>query len=287
MKFTSPNRQQLTLLGAIFTALALVGYAWFYHFQPLSDFANQLALNIITILCALICAILLTLISTFYESGEPSRTIWIHFALALWMWTIGEIIWAIYNMVVGEVPTVTLADGVWMLGYVFLTVAITMQFRLVMFDKSHQPIRIAIGVWILAILITFAILILTNSQSFSEEFLTYFYPVGDFAIGLSSVVLVIAFSRGMLARIWLGLFVFAISDALYAWATSSGLYVYEPPAGNSITLIVDLTYLLAYLAVAWGAFQQYLALRFGASISERDTKPHRSPRKQQTKSPVN
>jgi hypothetical protein len=273
MKPTSLNRQQLTLLGAVFTAIALIGYIWFYQFQPFGDFVDQLALNIITVLCALVCAIVLTLISTFYERGEPSRIIWINFALALWMWTIGEIIWAIYNMAVGEVPIVSLADGVWILGYVFFTIAISTQYRLVMFNKSNKPILIAVGVWIFAVLLTLAILILTMSQSFSEEFLTYFYPVGDFVIGLSSVILVIVFHRGALARPWLGLFVFALSDGLYAWAIISGVYAYEPPSGNLITLIVDLTYILAYLAVAWGAFQQYLTLRFGAVIPGPDTKP--------------
>jgi len=268
MKLTALNRQQLTLPGIVFTALALVGYVWFYHFQPFSDFVNQLALNIITVLCALVCAIILTLISTFYERGEPSRTIWINFSFALWIWTIGEVIWAIYNMTVGDVPIVSLADGFFMLGYVFFTIAITTQFRLVMFDKSKKTIWIAVGVWMLAILLTLAILILTRSQSFSEEFLTYFYPVGDLAIGVSSVILVITFHRGLLSRLWLGLFVFALSDGLYAWAIISGVYVYEPPAGNLITLIIDLTYILAYLAVAWGAFEQYLMLRFGVELSK-------------------
>jgi hypothetical protein len=72
------------------------------------------------------------------------------------------------------------------------------------------------------------------------------------------------------------LFVFALSDGLYAWATLSGLYSYETAAGNLISLIIDLTYILAYLAVAWGLFGQYLTLRFGAVVSERNTKPARA-----------
>lgn len=275
MKFTSLNRQLLTLIGIIFIAAALIGYVWFYQFQPFSDFVNQLATNIITILCALACAIIATLIPKFYEHGEPPRLIWVNFALALWMWTIGEVIWAIYNMTVGEPPVVTLADGVWVIGYVFFTIAITAQYRLVMFDKSSRAIWIAVGVWVCAILLTLVVLILTMGQLVLEEFLTYFYPISDLAIGLSSVILVIAFHRGMLARPWFGLFVFALSDGLYAWATLSGLYAYEASTGNWVSLIVDLTYILAYLAVAWGVFGQYLTLRFGAVVSERDTKPVR------------
>lgn len=273
MKFTSINRQLLTLLGIVFVVAAIASYVWFYQFQPFSDFVNQLATNIITILCALVCAIIATLIPTFYERGEPPRRIWINFALALWMWTVGEVIWSIYNMSVGEPPIVTLADGVWVLGYVFFTIAITTQYRLVMFTQGNKPIWIAVGVWVSAVLLTVIILILTMGQLVIEEFLTYFYPVCDLAIGLSSVILVIAFHRGMFARPWLGLFVFALSDGLYAWATLSGLYTYETTSSNLITLIVDLTYILAYLAVAWGVFEQYLTLRFGAVVSERDTKP--------------
>jgi len=83
------------------------------------------------------------------------------------------------------------------------------------------------------------------------------------------------FHRGMLARPWFGLFVFALSDGLYAWATISGLYAYETAAGNLLSLIIDLTYILAYLAVAWGVFQQYLTLCFGVVVSEQDTNPIR------------
>jgi hypothetical protein len=277
MKFVSPNRQSLTRLGAVFAALMLISYIWFYQFQPFSDFINQLALNVITVLCGLGCALILTLITTFYERGEPPQRIWLSFALAIWMWVIGDLIWAIYNMTIGEPPLVSAADGIWTLGYIFFTVAITTQFRLVRFDKSNKPIWFAIGVWLLAILITLATLILVKSQSFSEEFLSYFYPVGDFAIGLSAVLLVIVFHRGLLARPWLGLLVFALSDGLYTWATLSGFYTYVASTGNLISLIIDLTYILAYLAIAWGAFQQYLTLRFGVT-SERDTAPIPKPK---------
>jgi hypothetical protein len=224
----------------------------------------------------------LTVIVTFYQRGEPPRKIWIYFALALWMWTIGEIVWGGYDLILGEVPDTTFGDAFYFAGYIFFTLALASQYRLVLFTPGRKIFWIAAVIWMAMLAATLLVMVVSKSQSFSGEFLTYFYPIGDLAVGVAALILVITFRGGALARPWISLLAFVFSDTLYLWATTQEIYAWEGAGGGVtqqwITLGVEMVYLVAYMIMFWGVFQQYLTLRFGAVISERDTKPIRTAR---------
>jgi hypothetical protein len=126
------------------------------------------------------------------------------------------------------------------------------------------------------------LMVIWKTESFASEFLKFFYPLGDLAIGVAALVLVITFRRGALARPWLSLLAFVFSDSLYLWATTQNIYAWQAVGGDIvqqwITLGVELVYLIAYIIMFWGVLQQYFTLRFGAVVSEPITKPIRSPR---------
>lgn len=289
MKLMPLNRQQLILTGSIYAALMLLGYAVVYYFWPFGDFLSQTILDSITTISALVCTIILLILLRYYQRGEPPRQIWIYFTVALALWTLGEVIWAIYNLVFGEVPSLSAADAFWALGYVFFTAAIASQYRLLSFDKSRKPIWVALGLWIIALALTSLVLIFVESkepahssatgflafletEAFVSEFLLYFYPFGDLAIAIASLVLIIKFRGASLARPWLSLFAFVFSDTFYTWAIVSGLYDWSNSPNNPIRLVVDMVYIAAYLFMSWGLLQHYLVLRFGAA-----TKTNTSP----------
>jgi hypothetical protein len=281
MKQLSLTRTQLALVAGIYAFLLIVSYALIYQYEPFGDW-SRLVLDSITILAALTCAVTLSIIVTFYQRGEPPRQIWIYFALALWMWTIGEVIWGGYDLFMGEVPDPTFADAFYFCGYIFFTLALASQYRLVLFIPGRKIFWIAAGIWLATIAATLLLMIIWKSESFASEFLKYFYPIGDLAVGVAALVLVITFRRGALARPWLSLLAFVFSDTLYLWATSQDLYAWQATGGNTwdqwITLGVETVYLVAYMIMFWGVFQQYLTLRFGAVLPERDTKPILSPK---------
>ncbi len=272
MTLNSLNRAQLTRIGGIYAVLIIVSYTLIYLFNPFADFINRLAINALNIGSALTCALILTVILKFYQPGEPPRRIWLYFSISLWMWTVGELIWAVYNLTIGEVPDFTLADILWTLAYVSFSAAIVSQYRLVFFNTSRRLIWMAVAVWSLVLALTSLTLVLVKSPSFFEDFLSYFYPFADFAMGVAALILVITFRQGSLARPWLSLFAFVFADSLYIWATTSGIYDWSGVGGSFITYITDITYIIAYLIMSWGVFQQYLTLRFGAA-SHRITKP--------------
>jgi hypothetical protein len=277
MTLNSLNRAQLARIGGIYAILTVVSYTLIYQFSPFTDSINRALTNVLTIFSALTCALILTLILKFYQPGEPPKRIWFYFAISLWMWTLGEIIWGVYNMTVGEVPDFTLADILWALSYLSFSAAIVSQYRLVFFDTSRRLIWMAAATWVIVLALTSLTLVLAKSESFFGEFLVYFYPFADFALALASLILILTFRQGSLARPWLSLFAFAVSDGFYIWATSTGLYDWSASSGSVITFIADITYVIAYLIMGWGVFQQYLTLRFGAA-TRRNTTPAPRPR---------
>jgi hypothetical protein len=270
------TRNQLAIAAGVYATLLVISYALIYRYEPFGNW-NRLILDSITIVAALTCAITLSVIVTFYQRGEPPRQIWIYFALALWMWTIGEVIWGGYNLFMGEVPDITFGDAFYFSGYIFFTLALASQYRLVLFTPGRKIFWIAAGIWMATIAATFLVMFVSKSQSFSGEFLAYFYPLGDMVGGVAALMLVITFRGSALARPWISLLAFVFSDTLYLWATTQNVYAWETTGGGAwqqwATLGVEMVYLIAYMIMFWGVFQQYLTLRFGAVVSGRDTKP--------------
>jgi hypothetical protein len=255
------SKERLTIYLGAYTGLMLIVYCMVYFIEPFSAFVNLLFLNGLTVLAALACALLILRVVLFYEPGEPPRRVWVPFAIALWMWAVAELVWAVYNMLWGEVPNFSFADILWVGSYIFFTVALSRQFRLLQFNRSQRPAWVAVIVWVFALGLSSSITFWTGDSL--DTAVQYFYPIADFFVGIAALFLVFFFRRGLLARPWLSLFAFVVSDSLYVWATTSGAYEWITRTGW-VTLLVDVIYLLAYVFVTWGVFSQYLTLRFGA-----------------------
>jgi len=266
MRFLS--RQKLMFLGGGYAFSLLMFYAWVYRFQPFNITINRAVLDGLTAFSALSSAMVLTAVLTYYRKGEPSRRIWMFFAIGIWVWFVADIAWGAYNLVFDAVPEFSFADILWFSGYIFFTFAIVHQYRLVFFDRSRRPLWIAIGVWVVVILMAVVLLVMVGDKNSPDSFFACFYPFADFAVGLSAIILVITFRGSMLARPWLSLFIFVIADSLYLWATATGVYDWSATSGDMLTFIVDIVYVFAYLTMGWGAFQQYLLLKFHSAIEQ-------------------
>lgn len=247
---------------ALLPTLAIFGlYIWVYLQSPFSDFTNRLVLNGVTVFAAAFCAIMLFLLVRNFQADEPARKIWFLFAIAISLWVAGELLWAYYNLTIEEVPALSAADWFWAAGYVFLTWSILKQYQLVFPGHINRMRFIALGIWLFMLLLTTYIVVVNEPEHFWEDFLVFFYPTGDFFIAVSALALVFIFRSGQLARPWLSLFVFVVSDALYLWATTSGSYDFAMSA-DVTSLLVDTVYLLAYTVLGWGVFNQFLLMHF-------------------------
>ena len=57
--------------------------------------------------------------------------------------------------------------------------------------------------------------------------------------------------------------VFGLSDLLYAWAEKTQLYEASAESGNFLSLLIDTTYLAAYLILGIGFLGHWVLLRYG------------------------
>jgi hypothetical protein len=261
----STEKRVWTLAGGILSIINLAVYGLVYYFEPFGPFSDRLILNLQTILTSAFAAIILTVVIGFFQAGEPPQRIWASFAGAVWCWTVGEVIWAGYNLTVVEVPDFSVADVFWFFGYIFLTASILRQYQLIYVDQVNSLRSTAAMVWVFSIMMTAMILSFVGTQNILVDFPGVFYPIADFFVASAALALVIIFRSGSLAYPWLSLFAFVVADSLYVWATMSGVYNYEMTR-SVINMLVDGSYLLAYSILGWGGFQQFLLMKFGVSV---------------------
>jgi hypothetical protein len=241
-------------------------YALLYQFAPFSQFVNDLSTNLLNIGVAIICVLLATLVRGRYSEDEAPRGIWTNLAISLWLWALAELIWAYYNMIIGEVGF-TIADAFWAVGYVFLFIALFIQYC-ILFRPTPRRLVLAITLTITSLVLVMLasgwILARYINMTLDIETLVFiFYPAADLIIASSALYLARRFRMGALGFPWLGLFVFAFADLLYAWLDFTGMYTWSVNEGNLFSGIADVTYFAAYLAIGLGYYAQWLLLQYG------------------------
>lgn len=249
---------------AFLTALLLlVIYAYIYQAEPLDAFWNDLLLNLITALTSLFSTIAAWLIMQSYEKEDAVRRIWLYFVIGFLLWTAAEVVWGYLNITLGDVPTPSLADLLWIFGYFFFGMGFIKQYE-VLFSTPRQKKYTAFGIAILASVgITYLIQQLWGIPGDFGNYVNLLYPVADFAVLLTAIGLVYTFRQGVFGRPWLAMAVFTLSDGLYAWLDQSGGYAYLAESGDYASMLVDTLYMASYLVIAIGFFAQYLIVKYG------------------------
>lgn len=259
--------------GLVAIALLSVIYILVYQLEPFSTFWNDVYLNLAIVIPAIVGAFFAAQVVRQFQPGEPPRQVWKYFALGLGCWTCGEALWSLTYFLTGDVPTPSVADIFWLVGMPLFTVAFVLQYRLVYgtpWAKEASGLLIIFGAVLVAS--TLGTYLLHQGargaeRTWGQSFLDIFYAVTDLAFALAGLGLTRAFGRGMWGRVWLALLVMALSDALYSWATFSGIYALSVETGNLLSLVIDLTYTLAYMLLALTCYLQYLLVRYGPTLA--------------------
>lgn len=262
----SLGRSVLRPAVAVFYTLSVVliaSYIILYQYTPFDAALNDVLLNSIITLGALTAALISTFIFRQYHPEELPRLVWQNIMLASWLWFSGELLWQIYAYFNDSlVPVPSLADACWIGGFVFFTLAFYYQYSIVTPSQKDTIRTFAIGTWLVVMLIPALYLSVTDSFSF-EYFIEFYYPFADLAVGIAGLALIFVFRGGALMRPWIGLMVFGLSDLLYAWAEKTQLYAVSAESGNLLSLVIDTTYLAAYLLLAVGFLGHWVLLRYG------------------------
>src|SRR5574341_622609 len=218
-------------------------------------------------LAALAGAILSSLLWRSFGKGEPLRIIWALVALGLWLWLVAEIVFAVYDVTLGDdAPYPSLADAAWLLGYIPFFVAFWLRYRSLRVSPEPLPLAIILGV-VLVMVVLSAVFVFTpiiadiETGSRPEGAVNVAYPVGDLVLALGALFSVLALSGGQLSRPWVfvaaGFVVVAIADLLYGYGAWNGLYLNTAREGyNLLTWASDIPYFSSYVLMAFGVFMQ-------------------------------
>ncbi len=239
-------------------------YLYVYQYAPFSDQINNNLLNSITAFSALIVAGIASAIYLHYQPEDRPRKVWLNLMLGCWLWFFAETLWGILSFYTetGEVPTPSIADAGWVGGFIFFSIAFYHQYLIIFPAQKKKIIAACIGAWIFAALVPLIGFLI--SPTFTREaYINYYYPIADFAVGIAGIALVLAFQGGALTRPWIGLFVFTISDLLYAWAEQTGMYEWSSQNSSALTLAIDSSYLAAYLILGFGFLSHWILINYG------------------------
>ncbi len=249
------QKQNEQLLFAVIVAGSiLLAYVIIYQLQTLTEFWHTVLIDGLIALAATGAAVSASLLYSMFDPQDNPRPIWMHFALALWAWAIAETIWMVIDLFFGDF-IFSIADALWLLGYVFFAISISIQYRvLYRWNRQKEVVFIIGGLALTALLATLCGLVIEKSIDI-VIFTLYFYPIADALLGVAVLWLAITFRGSTLAAPWVGLLVLIVADALYLWAMTTDFYWI---AGGTPRLVVDTTYVFAYLIFALGCYSPYL-----------------------------
>jgi hypothetical protein len=185
----------------------------------------------------------------------PMRRFWWLLAAACGAWALGEVIWAVYDLILHQdVPVPSWAD----IGYL---TAIPLAVAALLFHPAlhGRGVRVARGIFdglVIATALLFLSWTLVLGPLWHETDLTtaggvvaLAYPFGDAVILFFIVLVVRALPKGENLALWCllaGLLALALADSSYAYLTEVKNY----GAGD----ILDVGWIVGYLGIALGAF---------------------------------
>lgn len=260
---TTRFKQDLILFLAFMSLLFLI-YTGIYVVAPFDGIGNDLVLNLLYLFFSGYPIILLWGLLRYYDSSEAPRLIWLHFLVGFGLFFIGDSIWAVLNMTVGEVSSFSIADPLYLLGYVFLFIGLFQQHRLIfLFSKRRLAIYTSLS-YLLAIGCATGLTFWYAGAFDIASFLEYLYPFLDLSLALIALYLVRTFGQGWLSRPFWGFIALFLADVIYAASLQSGQYAFSVSQDNLIRLLSDTVYNIAYIVFALGFWWQYMVLKLDA-----------------------
>lgn len=250
------------MIAILVSLLLLATYAFIYQLIPFPGKWNDILLSVINFLASLSTSIVAILVLRSFHAGDRPRQIWIHLVIGFACWSLSEIIWGIYYASGIEIPIPSSADLFWYAGYIFFTLALVAQYRVINRSITAAGALFAvIVIYLLVAINTLGLVAITSAPFTLVSIVNYSYPVLDLALGISALILLISLRGGIQALPWIGMFFFSVADVLYAFLVESGLYAKASESGNVLSLVADTTYIAAYFVVTLGFLNYLLFMR--------------------------
>lgn len=279
-----PLSRRAILVFWFASGLALLLYSYVYIAYPFSGLLNDLLLNFVYLASVITPAWVASAVLRIYDPRDAPIRIWRFFSFGFWAWFLAELVWVGYNMIMGEVPPINLADPLYLAGYILLTFAVAGQYRITRYKGGVSERFIVFGIWFSILLLSILFFFLTTMipspnftiQEYAGALLNVIYGVGDLSLAIAGMIMLALFRGGALGRPWWGFVILAAADVFYGWLNQTGAYAYETLSGDQLTLLSDLIYMLAYLVIADSFLRQFILLHVGPSDTA-PTRPRRDP----------
>jgi hypothetical protein len=236
----------------LFNSIFIIGGADFF----------QISTTLVTPVVALVASFLILRARAIVKDPN-SQQLWFYLGIGFGLWGIAEAIWAIFALWVTDgLPTISIADVLWIIGYVPLYMALAIRLRTLQTrpTTAQKWIIAAISLaWIFfaALIAIRPILVDFDPQRLLEGIILLSYPIGDLGLVILSSIILFMLRGGRYALGWrlifTGIFVMAFSDILYNYAVWNDLY-YPDNQVNFLSNLIDTTYILAYVLSGFGAY---------------------------------
>lgn len=183
---------------------------------------------------------------------ERFSWVWFNFSGAVGLWFLAEVIWAVYTLHLNvEIPYPSIADVLWVGGYIPLFAALFLYVRPFLETLSRRIIYFVTAIILILFALTFAIITapaIAIEENLAATFMDFTYPILDAVLLYIAILGFAIFFKGKLESPWLfiiaGITSYTIADILFSYTTAHGLYY----CGHPLELLFHWGYLLLLLA---------------------------------------
>jgi hypothetical protein len=196
------------------------------------------------------------------SADQPNaRRVWPYLLAGLVVWTLGDVIWAYYEIVLHiAAPYPSWADALWVVGYFLLFIGLYSQLRIYNIRPTRQIWENIALVELVFIVLSGYFVVIPMLQSFDatklpESILNVLYPLLDLILFPLAFLILTTLEEGRLAVSWrlitLGFMIRAISDLIFSYITWQDIYL----AGGGINLVTslyDFVYAMSYPVLGLG-----------------------------------
>jgi len=232
----------------------IVGLALLYGFQSyypefISFFSNAfppLIAGVVVVVSGI------SLEKYWHRTRERFSIVWLCFTIGLFLWFLGESVWAGYTLILGvDIPYPSIADAFWLLGYIPFFIALLLYVKIFRLALPRKMLIISLATTVvLAILVFIALItpLLGAGEDLTTLIVDFAYPLLDLTLFSVAFLGLLIFVKGGVGKSWLlinaGILANVCGDILFSYTTAQEIYY----NGHPLDILFDLGYLFFLLA---------------------------------------
>ena len=251
-----------------------------YSFAPGGAWGIVLFNDIASIVFAFVAVYVFYLVWHLTENRDSSKQVWRLIFYSLLVWTVSDITWAFYEVVLGQqTPFPSLADFFWLLGFIPFSIGLFQKYRTLNAKLDRRRVQLIAAGSVIFILIAFYFSFYSVGTAFPtnslfENILMFSYPMTMLILLILASLVLFSIKKGRFALTWRlivnSLFLRSASNlllVLFAGTTSnSSIDIYLDP----LVMLMMILYFLSYLLLALGGFAHILYLEAARSVELHD-----------------